>query len=264
MQLFHSSSPSVHLEPGQPTQIGIQFVPLQLEPRHCAVVLSNSKLGEIVLSVASSIKLPYPMVPETRFLNPQTIVNQQTKTVHLKAHAGQTVQEEIVIHSQNLSFENAILEISKWGMAATELKRRCLSQSLRYAALTTAITTLGLDDNPRSYKDNLTEESAKLPFTIEGSNEYFSLPEALTIPATQRGSAVLPVRFHAEEEGQYECHVVLRSQHDIRVLVIEGTVMARGRHAQLEFSTPAMQPLTQEIPLVRFTCVLILWPDLHT
>ena len=251
MQLFHSNSPSVHLEPGRPTQIGIQFIPLKLEPRHCAVILSNGKLGELILSIASSVRLPYPTTPETRFLNPQTIVNQQTKTVHLKVHAGQTVEEEIVIRNQNPAFENAVLEISKRGMGATELRRRCLSQSLRYAALTTAVTALGLDDSPHSYKDHLTEETAaELSFAVEGSNEFFSLPEVLTVPATQSGSAVLPVRFHAEEEGQYECHVTLRSQHDVRVLVIESTVMARGRHAQLEFSTPAMQPLTQDIPIV--------------
>lgn len=251
MQLFHSKSTSVRLEPGQPTQIGIQFVPLKLEPRHCAVVLSNDKLGELVLSIASSVKLPYPMIPETRFLSPQTIVNQQTKTVHLKTHAGQAVQEEIVIHNQNTAFERAILEISKWGMGDTELRRRSLSQSLRYAALTNAVAALGLDDNPHTYKDRPTDESAAvLSFAVEGGSEFFSLPDVLAVPVSQTGSAVLPVRFHAEEEGQYECHVILRSQHDVRVLVIESTVMARGRHAQLEFSTPAMQTLTQDIPLV--------------
>ena len=61
----------------------------------------------------------------------------------------------------------------------------------------------------------------KLVFSVEGSNEYFTLPEVVAVPADPKGSSVLPVRFHTDEEGQYECHVVLRSEHDIQVVVIE-------------------------------------------
>lgn len=64
------------------------------------------------------------------------------------------------------------------------------------------------------------------------------------------GFGVLPLKFCATEEGQYECHVVLKSCHDIRVLIIESTVLAKGRQAKLEFSTQAMQPVTQEVPIV--------------
>ena len=250
MELFNSPASAIHLEPGQHTKIRIQFIPLRMEPRHCAIILSNSKLGEIVLSIAASVKMPYPTIPHSRLLDQYTIVNEQTKTMHLKVHAGQTVHEDLVIHSRNAAFENAILEISKWGMSNTELKRRALSNSLQFAALSTAVTTLRLDDRPKTYKDNLTEESGRLVFSVKTNSEYFSLPETISLPADAKGSAVLPVEFHAEEEGQYECHVVLRSEHDIRVLVIESTVMARGRHAELQFNTPAMQPLTQDIPLV--------------
>ena len=58
------------------------------------------------------------------------------------------------------------------------------------------------------------------------------------------------MKFCSAEEGQYECHVVLESHHDIRIVIIESTVMARGRQAQLEFDTQAMQPVIQDIPIV--------------
>ena len=248
MQLFNSPVRTVHLEPHQPIPITIQFVPLKMEPRHCAVVLSHHDLGEIVLSITASVKLPYPIVPQSNLLNPHTIVNKQSKTVHLKVHAGQAVEEEVVIASRNPSFEKAVLEISKWGMSPTELKHRVLSESLHYAALSTAIATLRLDKKPMTYKDSLSEEPDCLTFKVNGNNAYFSLPSVISVP--QKGSAVLPVKFLTDEEGQYECHVVLRSEYDVRVVVIESTVMARGRHAELEFRTPALKPLLQEIPLV--------------
>ena len=64
------------------------------------------------------------------------------------------------------------------------------------------------------------------------------------------GSAVIPIRFHADKEGQYECHIQLKSGHDMRIIVIESTVLAEGKLAQIEFKTQAIQPLTQNIPVV--------------
>ena len=61
---------------------------------------------------------------------------------------------------------------------------------------------------------------------------------------------MLPIKFLAESEGQYECRLILKSVHDVRVVMIESTVLATGRHAQLEFKTKAMLALTQDIPLV--------------
>lgn len=242
------------MQPGKSIQIQLQFVPVKMEPRHCAVMITNNKIGEIVLSVTAQVKLPYPFVPQSRLLDPHTVINKNTKTVHLKAHAGQKVHEEIVVQSRNGAFEKALLELSKWDMSSAELKRRLLGQSLQHAALSAAVATLGLHDEPKTYRDDLTEDSDKLVFAVQGGNEYFGLPEVIAVPGSQRGTAILPVEFLAEEEGQYECHVVLRSEHDIRVLVIESTAMARGRHPVLEFCTPAMQPLIQEIPLVNSSC----------
>lgn len=72
------------------------------------------------------------------------------------------------------------------------------------------------------------------------------------------GTAILPVLFYSDEDGQYECHVVLRSNYDVRVLVIETTVLARGRHAHLQFDTHALQSVTQDIPLVNSLWLIII------
>ena len=67
MQLFHSVKNTVHLQPDQPAPVKIQFTPLKMEPRYCAVVLSSTKLGDIVLSIASTVKLPRPILPHSQF-----------------------------------------------------------------------------------------------------------------------------------------------------------------------------------------------------
>lgn len=51
--------------------------------------------------------------------------------------------------------------------------------------------------------------------------------------------------------GQYECHVILRSGYDLRTVYIEATVTAEERFTQIEFSTQAIRPLTQNIPVVK-------------
>ncbi len=64
--------------------------------------------------------------------------------------------------------------------------------------------------------------------------------------------ATVPVRFHAEFEGQYEFHLVLKSTYDVRVVIVESTVLSTDKHTELEFNTKALLPLTQDIPLVRY------------
>lgn len=61
---------------------------------------------------------------------------------------------------------------------------------------------------------------------------------------------MLPVQFHADTEGQYECHVLLRSGYDIRNIYIEATVTAEEKLTEIEFHTQAILPLTQNIPVV--------------
>lgn len=61
---------------------------------------------------------------------------------------------------------------------------------------------------------------------------------------------MLPVKFHADMEGQYECRVLLRSGYDMRTVYIEATVSAKEGLTQIEFHTQAIQPLTQNIPVV--------------
>ena len=157
-----------------------------MEPRHCVVILSNKDFGDIVLYIDVSVKNPRPIAPQAKFLHPGTIVNKETSTVYLKSLTGEVVEEEIIIHSSNTALENAALELSKAEMTTKEIKRRLLTESLHYAALSTAVAALQL--NPM-VAGSQQEEDDKLIFTVKTSDSvHYSLPKEISIPADHTGT----------------------------------------------------------------------------
>ena len=186
MHMFELTNQNkIFLERGYTTSLALKFVPLKLMPRHCAITLKNKKLGDVVLSVYATVSLPKPSVPESRYLNSSTVVNTQTRTLHLKAHAGQTIEEEIIISSNNVAFENALLEISKWNMSQMEIKQRIVSESFKYAILSTAKVVLGSND---VLQNNQLEGQEKIVYTIEGSDDkHFCFPGEVCLLASSKG-----------------------------------------------------------------------------
>ena len=61
---------------------------------------------------------------------------------------------------------------------------------------------------------------------------------------------MLPVQFCANTSGQHECQILIKSGYDLRTIIIEATVSSKERHTWIEFHTQAIQPLTQNIPVV--------------
>ena len=250
MTVFNSQADRVYLEPSLPTTLTLTFVPLKMERRHCTIVLHNDDIGDIILSIRATVQLPLPTLPQTRGTDSRFFINVETQTLHLKAYAGETINEELLVISENESLQKALLEVCRWGMSEVELKRRMLTDSMKHAALTTAMRCLELEEKTPEATDDIAEDLDKLVFRVDGANELFKLPDTIAVPAGKGGVVGFPVQFRAEEPGQFECHVTLTSAHDVRVFIIECTVLCRGRQAKLEFTTTAMQPLTQDIPIV--------------
>ena len=69
---------------------------------------------------------------------------------------------------------------------------------------------------------------------------------------TTLGSAVIPIEFQADQEGLYECHMLLKSGYDIRTIIIEASVSADEHPTQIEFRTQAIKAITQIIPVVSY------------
>ena len=251
MTSFNPHANRVTLNPGIPTTLNLTFVPLKMEPRHCTVVLRNDALGEIVLSLAATVSLPFPILQKTSSeADSRFFVNKDSQTLHLKAYVGERVQEDLFVHSENPGLEKALLEVCQWGMDPEELCRRVLTDSLETAALATAREFFQLHERTLSATNNIGEYLDELVFNVEGSDENFQLPETVCVPGRRGGMGRCTVGFVSEESGQFECRVVLRSSREVRVFIIESTVLERCREVELEFTTTAMQPLTQDIPIV--------------
>ena len=62
----------------------------------------------------------------------------------------------------------------------------------------------------------------------------------------------LPVTFQPKGPGHYPCRIILKSAHDMRVYQLECTVTPEGSALELEFTSPAQQSVTQDIPVVNY------------
>jgi len=64
------------------------------------------------------------------------------------------------------------------------------------------------------------------------------------------GYIALPVEFEPRGPGYYPCDIILRSLGDVRLYKVDCTVSPAGTVARLDFTTPAHQSITQNIPIV--------------
>ena len=250
MKLFHASLLSVDLEKGQSNVIKLEYIPLKSLQRQCCISLSNDVIGDSVILVNTTVTLPSPTPPIPSQLAPLAHVNEITKTLHLKATVGESIKEEIVIENKNKAFENAIFELGKWEIGEEERERRRDTNSLWYTCLRKAMAALELDDSLKTHWNKMAAGSNQLNFTINTDSDLFIVPTTISVPANKHGKTVLPLEFSCDTEGRYSCTIVLRSSHDVRVYCVEVVVRDQSRMVGLEMTTPALEPVTQKIPIV--------------
>lgn len=167
----------------------MQFVPLKLATRHCSVVLSNSELGDVVFSVTAFVNKPVPILPETKRQHRSTVVNSETRTLHLNTTSNLDFKEDIIIRNCNVSLENALLELSKWELDENDAKRSLLTESLHYAALSHGFSKLHVSDFLEISKSG-SEET--IVFSVERSDDrHFNMPTQVKVPTSGVGTYVL-------------------------------------------------------------------------
>ena len=251
MRVFHCEQKNVTLSgDGKINSVRLLVTPLKVDSRQCHVLLRNPEFGDIAVTATLSVALPSPSFPLSSKLHQSTVMDEQKRTLHLKVLSGELVREELIIESSNPLLEQAAITISKWGMSEEEKRRRELTNTMKYASLRSAIEALELDDSPKSHWNKMSTGSDKVHYTVKSTCDLLRVPEAVSVQGKEGGRSILPMEFIAEYEGHYSCEVVLASRYDVRVYNVEVTVMGRGRCAVMEMRTSALQPLTQEIPLV--------------
>lgn len=251
MKLFHTHFTTIALQPNQQMDIEVEYIPLKMFPRHCSIILHNEKLGDLVFVICTTVNLPLPSLSVSQ--SPNTVVDQYTKTIHMKTVLGDSIQEVININVNNESFESAVQRLGEWEMSPEERKRLLTTGSVGYVSLLGAVKALNLESKHKTHTDCLTDEDSCLHFDVSCDSEYLKVPETVSVQANNNSTYTqLPIEFNCDMEGNYPCCIVLSSLHDIRVYLVEVLVINKGRKAELEIRTPALDKLTQRIPLVCF------------
>ncbi|XP_071954714.1 cilia- and flagella-associated protein 47-like isoform X2 [Antedon mediterranea] len=212
------------------------------------------------------------------------------RVIYWRCDCNQVLKEDLAIPLTNSAYEQALVIAAQQRMNTTEIKRRQKTGTLAAATVTAAIAALGLSDSKIIPEQSLVMSGKMQPesktFVVETSSKYFSAPSTITMPSPlevkarsaqeimrngqvakrssvgligtkgvilDEGSVRLPVKFIPKDPGHYPCQLVLRSSNDIRVYHLECTVSAEGTAAQIEFTAPVHQSITQDIPIINQT-----------
>lgn len=176
LKLFHCDQSSISFNSGSSTPLKLQFLGLMMGYRRCYILLSSSEQEDLVFSATVEVKEPLPMLPSVVHLDQHTVIDSDTKTLHLSTCTGYTVQEDIIIYPSNTAFENALIQLTKWDLSERELRQRVLTGSLQYAALSSNLSRLCVEDVVKNDHDET------VIFTVDGTDtQFFHLPPVVNV-----------------------------------------------------------------------------------
>jgi hypothetical protein len=194
----------------------VHFLPLRLAGQACLVFVDDSLAGEYCIELQVKVDLPS--------------TNEQCKFQH---QMKSTIIREIPLTLRNAS-------IDKCRGAVMEL--------------------LGQKEGKEWFK--ALQEQSRLEYKVEYLTQHFAGPRDVivtgkdappqTAPGGQQPNNVnkLPLELRPAGPGKYESRLILRSPVDVRVLDVEAVITSLGTRAELLFSCPARQSITQEIPII--------------
>ncbi|CAL8289677.1 unnamed protein product [Lota lota] len=258
---FFSVVKSVCLKPGQVDTLEIHFLPLSLGTKHCSLLLLCPQVGDMVYSVKAVAELPLscPLTATpTAHLAPAP--DTAEPALGLRCMAGEVCEVLLHVPRVNEARERALVLWGQQAMSPHERRRRQLTHTLDSSSVRAA-AALRKATEQQADRIRGMARSEGLEYSVEVSvPAHFHLPHTVTVPvgddtaaehdpAAERECVSVPVSFQANEAGRYRCRLVLRSWLDTRVYVLEVLVTAQGGHAHLDFSLPAHQSITQDIPL---------------
>ena len=269
---FFASQQNIFLEAQGTGRLHIVFLPVHLTKRRCSLLFSCSFVGEFVYSIEGDVTLPRPHRLPLSPLSSRSVrissaaqagraragIMSASETVSVwQCHTDDELQEELIIPAVNSARDQALIQVTQLGMSMKEAERRRLTGTLAAAAITKSFAGISLHSQD-------TGPDSAIPITVfhvTSSSKYFRTLDRLVIPALpdsprrtagqSEGSAPLQIHFKTNVAGHYPCQIVLWSPHDIRVFHIECIVSQGGVQAELEFTSPALSQVTQNIPLVR-------------
>ncbi|XP_078514036.1 cilia- and flagella-associated protein 47 [Lissotriton helveticus] len=278
---FFCSAEYLQIDAALPASLKVDFLPFDMRRRYCTIILMNKKIGDFVQLLEGTGLLPLPsaLLPSNspnvlHISNTESDASGAQQPMCFKCSHKGVLVEELRIPLVNEARERALALSAQKQMTALEYERRQLTGTLESSSLRAAVAATGLARlenpvSPASCKMTSNEYSVEVSMP-----QHFEVPKNLIIPVSAESrirsnldtslgpfgkeadndlAVQLHIRFQPKEPGHYPCRIVLRSIHDIRVYAIECLVNASSAAAELEFITPAQQPVIQDIPICNMT-----------
>ncbi|KAG2456403.1 CFA47 protein, partial [Polypterus senegalus] len=271
---FFSPVESVFLECRGSANIEIHYLPFHLGKRYCSILFLNEKVGEFLYSVEgeSTLPLPQPLIPvessHIAHISGAGKGKRSEKPVLIfKCLMDSCLEEKLKIPLVNEAREKALAAVAQQRMSFVEFERRKITGTLQSSSVRAAMAALGLSETEtRPVPATLENKYRSIDYKVEVSMpEHFKFPKKISIPVsttsanslkstllavkTTEDAVEIPLIFHPKAPGRYPCQIVLHSSRDVRVHLIECVVNSEETEADLMFVTPALQTVTQDIPI---------------
>ncbi|KAM4711439.1 LOW QUALITY PROTEIN: cilia- and flagella-associated protein 47-like [Anableps anableps] len=259
---FLSTERSVYLNPGQTHNLSILYLPFFTRTKYCSVLLLSPQVGDMVyvMKATSEIPLLCPLPPRPSLIPGNS--DSDGCVLSFQCKVGEVCEEVAHVPLVNMFLEEALAVWAHHCMSAGERRRRILTRSLHSSTVRAATSMQKLLKQPLMKSIYFNEE---IKYKVEVSlPQYFSLPKTVIIPVKEGthvrwetsadcGCVDIPLHFQAHSVGQFTCNMVLTSYFDVRVYQLRAFVTQQEEVSHLDFSSPALQSVTQHIPLLNET-----------
>lgn len=276
LSAFWSPAKTINMKANSTGVVEIHFLPFDVGHRQCSVLFINDKIGEFLYCIEANATLPLPSpMPVTDSPHSVRISSAAAarsgrgayggdeRVVYWKCEHDESFTEDLCIPIVNEARENALAIAAQQRMSERELQRRKLTGTLTSCSVTASVAALGLGGDTFHHAGDPCKKEAfekeVTEFHTELSSKFFLAASKVTIPASisnnngrnsPKKTISLPVTFQPKGPGHYPCTITLKSAHDIRVYQLECTVTPEGSALELEFTSPAHQSVSQDIPVV--------------
>jgi len=196
--------------------ITLNFLPLRLRSHKCLLFIKDDNIGEYCIEVQVDVSLP-ATTESIKFSNPM---------------------KNVICKDISLSTRSAAID-------------KCRPSLM---------DLLGQQAGKEFFKTM--SEQPILDYQVQYISEYFTGPKLVAIgaalapqsatPSKTKAGVLnkLPLELHPKSPGKYEGKIIMRSVFDIRVFDVDIHVTFSGNRAELIFSCPVRQSVTQEIPIL--------------
>ncbi|KAJ3408159.1 Cilia- and flagella-associated protein 47 [Chytriomyces hyalinus] len=232
---FRTHVTCISLEPLQTLVLPITFQPFEPGFHRCTIHLMDEAVGEFQYQVEGRAKIP------------------QSVDLLWTCRAGNTLEKSIRVTPVNLARDKALQKVLQDEVSGKA--RHSVKSKSKNAFVGIDREKFQLPRQMLRYKVDYLSPFFKGPSELLLKPSRDSFKEKKLTYNLEQNYTELHVSFSPKAPGKYSCKVVMTCLDvpDVRVFKIHGVAISEGTRADLDFKTPARQPLTQEIPIVNRT-----------